>query len=705
MIKRLLNKLGFLFEILLLAGFIVLIYIWNPMGIFSGKLHLQPTANLMHQVSSIGELVTAEYYGEVIASIDEARLNFLEEEEISNQAGATYSEIMAALNTLRDFEDQPLEFREAAYREGQGIARWRRIIRQPVRAGTLHDKMEYLGLNDELLILPFYDEIVTFLYGRANKVDQPHRLNLSANQKNETLWKMYQQPGLNLWNQEQFTAFFYQRKMAFVPKNESRKKLAMVGRGTVKAGFDLSRLDKSTFYINEEAGELHFFGISPKILNADINPWFIPEKGIPGFEILDYNGRVDFRDSKKVKEYAIDKLRINAEKAEILKNAEISGAETFKNLFSLITGKPITKVLFHDDNLRQLTQNMMEDGFISYPEAVHFETLVQKEYRVIDSLRVERTNSYNNRQLALKKKEILKEIAQKMCALPFEDMPGTFSYFSKTLYEISLDSIIDKDERERLTQWRQQLKRGGIHQNADNTIWWDDSLQLFQEFNLTIGYLLEKQVEEGNPETELIPKNRIDNEYLATNRVKSMLDLGDTVRIEKWQITDTGFLLNQLFPFQYTNTVWNEAVSNKNLKRKTASVDTIQNISMDEGFPWLFDKGLSPSLYQLDVKMDSLLNPYILEEANKQPMIWFVSKEKALLFQPVRPMDTENISPCLTDEQSQELEAYLTLLSQANQAAVQQNPIKRANDWWSGKWKSKSTVLDKFSWVIRPNGK
>ncbi|MFC4871903.1 DUF4230 domain-containing protein [Negadavirga shengliensis] len=692
MIRGLLSNFRFLLEVLLVIGLVVLIYIWNPMGIFGGKLRLQPTANLMHQVQSMAELVTAEYYGEVIVSIDEARLNFLDVENISNQAEITYSAIITSLDMLRDFEEQPLEIREAAYRDGPGVSRWRRIIRQPVRAGTLQEKMEYLGLNEEMEILPLYDEVIHFLYHRQRGIDDPERASLSLKQKNETLWRIYQQPEPVLWNNDRFTDFYYQRKVALTPKNETRKRLAMVGRGTVKAGFDLSGLDKSTFYINEEAGELHFFGIHPIILNADINPWFIPEKGIPGFEILDYNGKVDFRDSKKVKEYAVEKLRINAETAGILKNAEVSGTETFKNLFSLITGKTINKVIFHDDQINQLTQNMMEDGLISYPEAIHFERLVHAEFRAIDSLRAERTHSFKNQQLALQKEVILGEITQKMTSLPFEDMPGKFGLFSRCLYEVSLDSIIDEKEKETVLQQRAQLKSGEIHKNPENTIWWQDSLLLFQQFNLAIGYLLDQRVEEGELETIVLPKSSIDDAYMTGNRIKSMLDLGDSVRIDKWQIINSGFIKSQLFPFQYNPPVWQGMVADKNLRKKTASLDTVSNISIGENTPWVFERNLSPSLYQLNVKTDSLLNPYILEMAKESPLVWTVENEQALLFQAVHPDETEVLHQPLTDYQCQELGEYLQHLSQTHQLSVQQTPWTRAASWWSEKWKNKNTL-------------
>src|SRR5690606_30857383 len=172
-------------------------------------------------------------------------------------------------------------------------------------------------------------------------------------------------------------------------------------------GFDFRSMDESMFYINEEAGEVHFFGLSAVILNADINPWFIPEKGVPGFEILDYNGKVDFRDAKKVKQYCIDKLLVNAHRADILVHAERQGAETLRNLFSLMTGKEYHKVFFHHDRITQLTQGIIADELVNYQEAVLLDSVIAQETFIIDSLRKTSENSYKNQQLANHREQIV----------------------------------------------------------------------------------------------------------------------------------------------------------------------------------------------------------------------------------------------------------------------------------------------------------
>jgi hypothetical protein len=77
------------------------------LGIFGGGVKLKNTANMVAEVNQIGQLVTAEYYGEVIASIDEARLDLIQDENISNNATILFKDIKSALGNLKSFQEYP----------------------------------------------------------------------------------------------------------------------------------------------------------------------------------------------------------------------------------------------------------------------------------------------------------------------------------------------------------------------------------------------------------------------------------------------------------------------------------------------------------------------------------------------------------------------------------------------------------------------
>src|SRR5690606_18064206 len=126
MIGLLLKNWKIILDIILVIGLVVLLFIWNPFGIFGGGLKLTPTTNMVTEVKQLGQLVTSEYYGEVIASIEESRLNLLEEEEISIQATQTYNDLYGAMADLHDYQEKPLGDREAEYKLSDPVDNWKR---------------------------------------------------------------------------------------------------------------------------------------------------------------------------------------------------------------------------------------------------------------------------------------------------------------------------------------------------------------------------------------------------------------------------------------------------------------------------------------------------------------------------------------------------------------------------------------------------
>src|SRR4029077_12762079 len=65
---------------------------WDPFDIFQ-QSKLKQTANLVTSVRDIGQLVTAEYFGEVISSWKEFKLNEYPEDTITQHAGELFTEL------------------------------------------------------------------------------------------------------------------------------------------------------------------------------------------------------------------------------------------------------------------------------------------------------------------------------------------------------------------------------------------------------------------------------------------------------------------------------------------------------------------------------------------------------------------------------------------------------------------------------------
>lgn len=157
----------------------------------------------------------------------------------------------------------------------------------------------------------------------------------------------------NTWNQ-------FQQKYQVEINNEIRKakpkkkELVYVGRGHSRAGFNLKNLPASLPKL-DSAGHLRVDSIEAytgtdfkdtlDLYNFDpfqktvINPWYIVELGIPGFQVLQYdagwikNRQFSFEEITQVKKGCVDQLEQDAIKRDIFNEARHSAELILANLF------------------------------------------------------------------------------------------------------------------------------------------------------------------------------------------------------------------------------------------------------------------------------------------------------------------------------------------------------------------------------------
>ncbi len=711
MIRQLLNSARIVLDIVLVIAAILLVYWWNPLGIFGGKTQLQPTANLTMEIKEMGELITSEYYGEVIVSLNEARVNVLEQSAIQRQAEACYSEIIECLESLKDFEALGRDEREAQISSETRITGRirRRVINREVSEQNILEKLSFHEEWEDYLHLPLNQEVLGFLFTNWGPNTGGIKMGLSDREKADLLFKLYNDPTSASWNVEEFTKSYVEWQQGELPRSEARKRLAMVGRGSVKAGFDLSKLDENMYYINERAGELHFFGLSPKILNADINPWFIPERGVPGFDILMADDGVSFKDAIKVKEYAIQKLTINAQRAEILKNAEEFGADTFKRLFSLITGKEIKKVIFHNDRLIALTQHIIDDHYINYEEAKLFEELIQNEINSIDSLKMSRENRSSNLQLAETKWNTITNLIQQVQNYPFEDLRGNFNYFSTMYYEILRDSILNEEEQEKLNRLYQQLKADEYPQDSLYSLWLSKDLRWAKsQFSTGMGNLMESNIPLGTMKDTLFqtqgPNEGVVNDFISERIIRKIDSINGELKIV-WLDTlsiENSYLHHSMFPFNYDPASWKKWSQNRNLVSSTTlKDDTIKNVPYSEGKLWLYRKDSSPNLHQINLTFRDLFTPYFAEKAQSNGTVWIGGNEYCLFdetsdYQSLIANPQPQLSIGMNETQSDEMAEYLSIILNNHQLNLEKGPVSRANAWMMQKMDNKVSLKERM---------
>ncbi|HSJ69332.1 MAG TPA: DUF4230 domain-containing protein, partial [Anditalea sp.] len=576
MIGWLLKNLKFLLDIVLVLAIVILVYIWNPMGIFGGEVKLKDTANIVAEVNQIGQLVTAEYYGEVVASIDEARLNEIEEDNISNNAIILYKDIYSVLSNLKAFQDLPNSEKDEEYKKMSPVSGWRRIIRYDVNSRNINDKLNYHGFMDDIITDPLYDDMLEYIYRIKSRRPRNSRWQPNPRHREEALFMIYDElPSPNeTLDVEDFMRFYYQNKTAELTKSEARKKLAMVGRGWVKAGFDFTELKESSLFINENLKEVHIIGLTPQILNVDINPWFIPEKGIPGFEILDDNGKVDFKDAKLVKEYCIEKLLAFAHRADILQKAENQASETLKSLFTLITGKEIKKVVFHTDRLIQIVSRIEKEKTVSQFDVVLLDSLLQQEFDLIDSLLVSARTNVGIKQTLFQKENNIAFVIKNLKNISMLGMDLNYSYFSKEILAIASDGILDNNEIQRLDSLRIDWELRDIDEFKKPIpypiyFWYNSPGEYITDFNNAIAFLMNKNLIMG----ELVSVTRniteVDSTYLATHKVLNSIKINEeeiVLNEIQYPVDADNDLFNFLYPYQYDSKIISDFINYKEIK-------------------------------------------------------------------------------------------------------------------------------------------
>jgi hypothetical protein len=698
MIGWLLKNWKFLLDIVIVLAVIVLVFLWNPFGIFGGGVKLKNTTNMVSEVNKIGQLVTAEYYGEVIASIDEARLNLIEDENISNNALILFKDIKSALGNLKAFQELPKDEKDEEYRKMTPISGWRRIIRHDVNSRNISDKLNYHGFLDDIISDPLYDDMLEYIYRLKSRRPRNVRWEPSPRHKEEALFMVFNDlpsPNESL-DVGDFMQFYYQNKTSDLSRSETRKKLAMVGRGWVKAGFDFSELKTSSLIVHENRGEVHIMGLTPQILNADINPWFIPEKGIPGFEILDDNGRVDFKDAKLVKEYCVEKLLAFAHRADILQKAEDQASETLKSLFSLITGKEIKKVIFHNDRITQIANRIEKEQAVSRFDVVLLDSLLQQEFDLIESLMDSAKVDSRVRQTLFQKENNIAFVIKNLRNISMMGMDLKYGYFSKQILAIASDGILDADEIQLLDSlridWELLESINYFNKPIPYPIyfWYDSPGEYITDYNAAISFLMGKNLVIGEMESVTKRIADVDSAYLATHKVLNSKKINEVELVLNQvqnPIDARSTLLGLLYPYQY----------NSNIIMNFINTKEISDVELTE--PKLSD-GKIWHLYHID---QEIVMHSIPEEFTDwiEPNMKTKLKENGKLnfnYQFILFSDPFNYSEPLQDSvliiddrQGLEMACFIELLTNAKTEYQNQGLLKRANSWAKKKFEQRNS--------------
>lgn len=325
-----LRKYWFIFALvavyILIAGLNIL-----PRGLnIFKKQHLliDETPIVVKEIKEIGELTTSEFYGEVYADLNEVYAEML----------ATKGDSIR-LNPAKYYEEYP------------GLKRYIEDI-QGFRGTELFYENESKNYN--LFLSDYYKMLEDYQAQEKDLKDKISSTNSSS--EREKLQKRLsalkdmaiKQKKNYLKRKEAFNANeqkFRGKKSDYRSKRKKRN-LVYIGRGWVKAGVNFKDIsDEEIFIDDSDSLYIHVLIPEPKILDADVNPWFVytKKKKIKGFELFSAKtgsmmSKDNFTDKEinAVKHKCKEKLQQAAIEKGLLENAKKSASTTLGNFFHLL---------------------------------------------------------------------------------------------------------------------------------------------------------------------------------------------------------------------------------------------------------------------------------------------------------------------------------------------------------------------------------
>ncbi len=339
MVSFILNNIKYFFDALIVVGAIVLFAFFDPFGWFDRTPKIENTPVSIKSIRQIGEIITAEYYGEVVESLKDTLLKDYEDTvSLNDRVKELFIDLKQVMHEYKD-------------------------------SGKIHGYNLYKHYDnddnlDQLRNSPFYEPLMGFLVdeaggdifkldtddekkGKKEKLEKKVVLKIFKSFKRRN--KAYEYKGVN----PKFSKFYkWYRRRVLSRKNifgkGKARELVLIGRGWVKAGISFEDFTESNLKYHEDKQEVHLFNVEPKILDYDMNPWFIPEKKVQGFVIVRATAEAkNPRDIALVKKRCKERLREQALERDIIGIATVNAEKSLRLFFSVLIGKEIKKVVFH----------------------------------------------------------------------------------------------------------------------------------------------------------------------------------------------------------------------------------------------------------------------------------------------------------------------------------------------------------------------
>lgn len=436
MIQFIIKNFRIIVDSLIVAAIIIAFSFWDPLGWFKGKTNIKNTPVSLQSVKEIGQLITAEYFGEVVASLKESMIEDYSGDTVTTEVHELFSNMLASIQILKN-EDKDNKTR---------FFNWKGSIKQSNIANKFANRFPVFTENY------LYFPLINFL---ADTLSRSKELNTAGEREEQVLWYFFgiSQEKLDKFNLitenkpgylRNFKNHYHDYRVDSVRSEKIKKEIIYVGRGWVKAGIDFQHFDQTKFWYDQKSKTIYFRKFEPRILDCDINPWFIPERQIKGFELVVATGKIKkpFEDSRKVKMLCKEKLRNQAIKSGILEQAQTNARLSLQRLFSLLMDEPVNDVIFSSGKYQLLLQELIADSTINETESQLISTIIGKDAHNPDSA------WYTNQKIQIND---LKDFCNDLKKIRFDITGKPFNFFSPSLSLFYKDGILKNDDLKKLS--------------------------------------------------------------------------------------------------------------------------------------------------------------------------------------------------------------------------------------------------------------
>ena len=365
-ISFLVRNFRYIIDALILAAIIVVFVIFDPLKLFNTGVNVRNTPVSVQSIRQIGQLITAEYYGEEIASLSDCYKDTVDRKVIDDNGHDLFKDLFASFDSLKKTEKH-------------GWITFNKINKNNIER-QIEDKYPWITRNRIYPLLMSY--LIDIIKNKTNTDYDSKKI----------LWVLFEKGFIKENTLRIDSNFTLTNFSAYVNIKDSlsfkepKKNIVYIGRGWVKAGIDFGKLRPEDIFYNSGNKTLYIKHCEPEILDCDINPWFIPNK-VKGFELIKQKGTFDsiFKIAVKVKIVCKEKLRMQAIKSGIILQARENARESLMNLFSLIMGSQINQVVFSKNIFEQDLHEILKDSVINNQEAIFINDLTAKSLIKLDT--------------------------------------------------------------------------------------------------------------------------------------------------------------------------------------------------------------------------------------------------------------------------------------------------------------------------------